>query len=152
MLRVIVESPYAGPNEKVILMNEYYGEYCMNDCLVKHNESPYASHLLYTRRHVLRDSDPEERKLGIEAGFFWRDVADKTVFYVDLGVTDGMKLGIQDCKEKGKPYEIRRLPEYKWRQFTHACMHDGVGYPPIRSMEYEKEFKEEIEEEWGIEV
>ena len=94
MLRVIIESPYAGN----ILLNEIYGELAMQDCLVNYNESPYASHLLYTRKFVLHDDIPEERKLGIKAGFFWRDVADKTVFYADLGMTDGMNEGIEELE------------------------------------------------------
>jgi hypothetical protein len=112
MLRVIVESPYKGD----ILKNEIYGEFCLHDCIVNHNESPFASHLLYTRQHVLRDHIPEERKLGIEAGFYWREVSEKTVFYVDLGMTEGMELGIADCVKKKHPYEIRKLsPEVRDR-------------------------------------
>jgi hypothetical protein len=114
MKRVIVESPYAGD----IDMNEMYCEYCLHDCLVNYNESPYASHLLYTRDHVLRDHVPEERKLGIEAGFFWRECAEMTVFYTDLGITDGMQQGIDDCEEKGHPYEIRKLPDNIWNEFA----------------------------------
>lgn len=114
MKRVIVESPYAGD----IVMNEMYGEFCMHDCIVNYKESPYASHLLYTRDNVLRDYIPEERKLGIEAGFFWRDVAEKTVFYIDLGITEGMQQGIDDCEEKGLPYEIRKLPDDIWGRFA----------------------------------
>jgi len=110
MLRVIVESPYAGKTPHDILINEIYGEFCLHDCLVNHNESPFASHLLYTRQHVLRDEIPEERKLGIKAGFYWRNVAHKTVFYTDLGMTDGMKQGIEDCTEKKHMYEVRTLP------------------------------------------
>ncbi len=127
MLRVIVESPYAGN----VPMNECYGRMAMNDCLTKHNESPYASHLLYTQPLVLDDLNPDERKLGISAGFFWRDVADKTVFYVDLGMTKGMEQGIEDCEEKGKSYEIRFLPAYKWTAFCQWVMHKGYGNPPI---------------------
>jgi hypothetical protein len=113
MEKVIVESPYAGN----VTFNEMYGEFCLHDCLVNYNESPYASHLLYTRPNVLRDHIPSDRKIGIEAGFCWRDVADKTVFYTDMGITDGMKLGIKDCKEKGKPYEVRKLPDDLMEKF-----------------------------------
>lgn len=118
MLKVIVESPYMGN----VKLNEMYGEFCLHDCLVNHNESPFASHLLYTRKYVLRDHIPEERKLGIKAGFYWRDVADKTVFYVDLGMTDGMKQGIDDCEEKGKPYSIRRLNDDTWERFAKCAL------------------------------
>ena len=122
MKRVVIESPYAGN----IKLNELYGEICMHDCLVNYNESPYASHLLYTRENVLRDDHPEERKLGIEAGFYWRDVAEKTVFYTDLGMTDGMKLGIEDCKKKGKEYEERTLPVNLHKRLIELCIFKGI--------------------------
>lgn len=123
MKRVIVESPYAGNYD----MNEAYAELAMHDCLVNHNESPYASHLLYTRRFVLRDDVPTDRKLGIEAGFEWRDVSEKTIFYTDLGVTDGMKQGVLDCDQKRKEYEIRSLPDDLWDIFVCYCLDQGYG-------------------------
>lgn len=129
MERVIVESPYAAKTEEGILLNEAYGELCMHDCLVNHNESPYASHLLYTRPLVLRDEEPEDRKLGIEAGFYWRNVAEKTVFYTDLGMTDGMVLGIEDCKSKNNPYEVRRLPDELWERLEDCCRDADLPKP-----------------------
>jgi len=125
MERVVIESPYAGD----IKLNEAYGELCMHDCIVNHNESPYASHLLYTREFVLRDDRPEERKLGIEAGFYWRDVAEKTVFYIDLGLTAGMDLGIKDCEKKEKQYKLRALPDKLWNRFIIICRSKGYGVP-----------------------
>lgn len=124
MKKVIIESPYAGNYD----MNEAYAELAMHDCLVNYNESPYASHLLYTRRFVLRDYVPGDRKLGIAAGFEWRNAADKTVFYEDLGMSDGMKEGLQDCKDKGKPYAVRKLPEELWNQFVQFCKEQGYDY------------------------
>lgn len=131
MKRIVIESPYKG-NKIQMKMNETFGEICMNDALTNYGESPYMSHLLYTRKYVLRDWVDGERKLGIQAGFFWRDVAEKTVFYTDLGMTEGMELGIKDCEEKGKPYEVRRLPDEHWEWFLKAC--EAEGYPiPERS-------------------
>lgn len=106
MKKVIVESPYNGEVE----LNEAYAELAMRDCLLNYNEAPYASHLLYTRRFVLNDDNESERSLGINAGFEWRDTCDKTVFYVDLGITTGMLQGIKDCEAKNKVYETRILP------------------------------------------
>lgn len=128
MKRVVVESPYAGDVDQ-IQMNEIYARLAMHDCLVNHNESPYASHLLYTQKFVLRDGVPEERKLGIEAGFYWRDVAEQSNFYVDLGITDGMNLGIDDCNEKEKEYRLRSLPDNLWNQFVEICLRCGFGHP-----------------------
>lgn len=124
MKKVIVESPYAGNYD----MNEAYAELAMHDCLVNHNESPYASHLLYTRRFVLRDDVPSDRKLGIEAGFKWREVAEKSVFYIDLGWTNGMIQGTKDCKEKGTDFEIRNLPSNLWAKFVQFCEEKGYEY------------------------
>ena len=128
MKKVIMESPYAG-DEDQIKINEIYGEFCMHDCLVNHNESPYASHLLYTRNNVLRDEVPEDRKLGIKAGFYWRDVAEETVFYIDLGQTPGMKLGVEDIWKKSKSYSERKLPKDLWAKFAEVCIKAGLGYP-----------------------
>jgi len=132
MKRVVIESPYAADTEEGIDMNEAYAEIAMHDCLVNHNEAPYASHLLYTRRFVLRDGVPVERRLGIEAGFCWRDVAEKSIFYVDLGMTKGMQQGIHDCAKKDKPYEIRRLPDILWEKFLEYC-YDACYDKPKRS-------------------
>ena len=121
MKKVIIESPYASKTEEGIDINEAYAELAMHDCLVNYNESPYASHLLYTRRFVLRDHITEDRVLGIRAGFEWRTVAEKTVFYEDLGMTDGMIEGLEDCKENDTPYEVRRLPDYLWEKLVEYC-------------------------------
>lgn len=129
MKRVVIESPYAADTLPGIDLNEAYGELAMHDCLVNYNESPYASHLLYTRRFVLRDDVPEDRKLGIEAGFYWRDVADKSVFYKDLGMTKGMVQGISDCVDKEKPYEIRTLPNDLWQQLVGYCFEADMEIP-----------------------
>lgn len=76
MKRVIIESPYAGDIDR----NLRYLRACMADCL-RRGEAPFASHGLYTQPGVLDDDKPDERKLGIEAGFAWRDVAEMTVVY-----------------------------------------------------------------------
>lgn len=120
MMRVVLESPYAAKSDFGILKNEIYGEFCMRDCIVNYNEAPYASHLLYTRKYVLDDKKPEQRKLGIGAGFFWRDVATKTVFYIDLGMTPGMELGITDCEKKGNLYNVRHMTPELWDEYTEV--------------------------------
>jgi hypothetical protein len=57
----------------------------------------------------LNDDDPDERKLGIEAGFAWRGFADATVVYLDRGMSEGMIAGINDSKEIGVPVETRSI-------------------------------------------
>lgn len=104
MKPVIIESPFAGDVET----NVRYGRACMKDCLLR-GEAPFASHLLYTQPGVLDDDIPEERELGIQAGFVWRHWAEKTVVYIDLGITHGMEYGILDAEKKGRPVEYRAL-------------------------------------------
>lgn len=101
---VIIESPYAGDVKK----NEKYAREAMRDCLLR-GEAPYASHLLYTQPGVLDDNIPDERTLGIEAGFEFRALAAKTVVYKDLGYSRGMILGIENSKKRGIPVEERTL-------------------------------------------
>lgn len=98
----------------------------MHDCLVNHNEAPYASHLLYTQEHVLDDTVPEERTLGINAGFVWRGMTGKTVFYTDLGMSGGMELGMADLEKKGLPYERRTLPTDLWDKFESLSEDEGI--------------------------
>jgi len=101
---VILESPFAGDIEK----NLEYARKCMRDCFLK-NEFPFASHLLYTQEGILDDAIPEERKLGIHAGLTWGKFAEVTVVYTDLGITEGMKQGIERAKKEGRTIEIRKI-------------------------------------------
>lgn len=108
MIRVVIESPYAADTDEGVQKNLTYLRACMNDCF-KRSEAPFASHGLYTQKGVLDDRVPEERKLGIKAGFVWADLAERRVVYIDLGITDGMKKGIEHAEEIGQPVEYRRL-------------------------------------------
>lgn len=101
MIRVILESPYAGDVER----NISYARKCLRDSLLR-GESPIASHLLYTQDGVLDDNTPDERDLGIKAGLEWAAVAEKHVFYVDYGVSRGMQFALDNTV---LPFEFRRI-------------------------------------------
>lgn len=101
MIRVILESPYAGDIKK----NVEYARKCVRDSLLR-NESPIASHLLYTQEGILNDNIPEERRKGIEAGLVWQKIADKHVFYVDYGMSEGMKHAMD---RTDLPVEVRKI-------------------------------------------
>lgn len=111
MKRVVIESPYAADTDAGVDKNLRYLRAAMRDCLQR-GESPYASHGLYTQPGVLDDKKPEERKLGIEAGFAWREVAELTVVYTDLGITKGMQYGITDAQKRDCLIEYRTLPSW----------------------------------------
>jgi hypothetical protein len=102
MVKVILESPYAGDIER----NIEYARLCMKDSLMR-GESPIVSHLLYTQ--VLNDKIPEERNIGIEAGLAWMDAADMHVFYVDYGFSEGMITANKKAEQMGISIEIRTI-------------------------------------------
>jgi hypothetical protein len=101
---VFLESPYAGDIER----NLRYLRACMRDCLLR-GEAPYASHALYTQQGVLRDEVPDERRRGIEAGYAFRALTMKTIFYCDLGISIGMQAGIDHAFSIEHPVEYRHL-------------------------------------------
>ena len=104
MRLVAIESPYAGE----VPANEAYARACMADCL-KRGEAPIASHLLYTQPGILNDLLPEERASGISAGFAWNQHAAATIVYTDRGISRGMKYGIADAEQAGRPIEYRTI-------------------------------------------
>lgn len=104
MIKVILESPYAGDIER----NVKYARMAVRDSLLR-GESPIASHLLYTQEGILNDEVPEERQLGIQAGLAWKDVATKHVFYIDYGYSRGMIQAKQYATKNNILVEERRL-------------------------------------------
>ena len=120
MILVSIESPYASKkkgifeNKQEVKKHIEYARKCMADCL-KRGEAPIASHLLYTQEGILDDTIHEERKLGIQAGFEWNQFAEKTVVYIDLGVSDGMKAGVKEATERGRLVEFRDI--YGWSEW-----------------------------------
>ena len=105
--RVVVESPFAGDIEA----NMAYARAAIRDCLMR-DESPAASHLLYTQPGVLDDNDPQQRALGINAGHAWFHGAHAVVVYQDRGISKGMEAGIGAAKILGISIEYRSLPAF----------------------------------------
>ena len=131
MKLVIIESPL-GTNAdgsrctpEEFEKNQRYAEACMLDSLRK-NETAFASHVLYPL--VLKDADPKERRLGMEAGFavakafaMARAYVDThknpraegvdlvSAVYTDRGVSSGMAEGIERNQRQGFKVEYRSL-------------------------------------------
>lgn len=99
---VILESPFAGDVER----NRAYAIEAMRDSLMR-GEAPFVSHLLYTE--ALDDTVQSERQLGIEAGLAIGRHAVKTVVYQDLGISSGMKYGVERAESEGRPIEYRSI-------------------------------------------
>lgn len=104
MKLVLIESPYAGDVDR----NVAYARACMKDCLDR-DEAPFASHLLYTQLGVLDDTIQDERVKGINAGLLWGKAAEMTAVYIDLGITPGMKEGIDRARAERRSIVYRSL-------------------------------------------
>lgn len=108
MIRVILESPYAGNIEK----NVEYARECVRHSLSL-GEAPIASHLLYTQEGMLDNNIEEERMWWINAGLAWKDVADKHVFYADMGFSKGMDYAMKYATKNDIPVEVRYIYQYQ---------------------------------------
>lgn len=108
MKLVVIESPFAGEVDE----NIRYARACMSDCIAR-GEAPFASHLLYTQPGILDDDKPDERMLGIHAGFAWGEKAELTVVYTDRGISKGMHYGIEAATKAGRAIEYRQLPGWQ---------------------------------------
>jgi hypothetical protein len=129
VIPVVIESPYAGKDDDDALYaavltarNLHYLRACMKHCFAL-GEVPYASHAIYTQPGVLDDRVPEERRKGMNGGFVWGAFAHKRVVYVDLGLSPGMHIGVDEACRIGQPVVYRRLPT-GWL----AAMTDPYGF------------------------
>lgn len=113
MLRVCIESPFgtrpdgtrASPEE--VARNVRYLHRCILDSL-RRGEAPYASHRFFPG--ILDDATPEERELGIQAGFAWGAAADLVAIYEDMGaLTPGMIRGLERAQRAGQRIEWRHI-------------------------------------------
>ncbi len=105
MKLVVIESPLAGDLKR----NQRYARLCLLDCF-RRGEAGFAGHLLFTQ--VLDDKNSAARELGIKAHVAWGSVADVCAVYTDIGISDGMQIGIDahpEAEEKGA-LEYRKLP------------------------------------------
>lgn len=106
MQRVLIESPFAANTREGLARNEEYLLAALRES-VQRGEAPFASHAFYAR--FLDDTDPRQRAHGIEAGLNWGKFAEKSVAYVDHGISNGMRAGLARAKKEKRPIEYRRL-------------------------------------------
>lgn len=104
MIRVVIESPYAGD----VARNVAYAKQCVMDSL-RRGEAPYASHIFFTQDGLLNDDVPWERERGISAGLDWGRSAEIVAFYVDHGISDGMRRGLAAARARCSAVEVRAL-------------------------------------------
>lgn len=101
-----IESPYAGD----VARNTLYLERCIRWC-VDNGFAPYASHKMMTT--ALNDLLPNERMLGIECGYAFRRLVECRIFFIDYGMSTGMKAARELYEFEGLSWfalEIGRNP------------------------------------------
>tara|TARA_R110000765_G_scaffold291984_1_gene387587 strand:- start:1056 stop:1415 length:360 start_codon:yes stop_codon:yes gene_type:complete len=118
MKRVVIESPYNGD----FIKNVRYARGCLWDSLSR-QESPFASHLLYTQ--VLNDKIPEQREMGMSRALAWYDTADLCAVYTDLGISSGMEQGILYAESIGLTVEKRSIKDASKTSFGPSFTFSG---------------------------
>jgi hypothetical protein len=136
-MRVIIESPYRGETTEDTVSNIRYGRACLRDSLMR-GEACFASHLFYTQPGVLADGNETERAQGINAGYAWMETAEKVVFYVDRGMSLGMKDALDVTIHYGLEIEFRRIEAQDcltWRGDLHQAqaVQEMTNYTPETS-------------------
>ena len=115
MDRVIVETPFKTsrirlPDGGKVTIDEdtniKYALTCARWCSDR-GLAPFASHLFYTQ--YLDDTNPQDRKLGIESGFAWAQVAGRRLFFVDRGFSSGMVWGYKNAEELNQMTQVIKL-------------------------------------------
>lgn len=89
---VIIESPLAGDLPR----NLAYARAAMLDSFAR-GEAPIAFHLLYPQ--IFNDLDEEERIAALFRSFEWQRAATRIAFYMDLGLSPGMRLAKKMIEE-----------------------------------------------------
>lgn len=102
MRLVIIESPFAGG----VTRNVEYARRALLHSL-RQGEAPAASHLLYPQ--VLDDLDAHDRARGLAAGLAWAPHAEAAIFYVDHGISPGMRAAWAYYLSIGLVIETRKI-------------------------------------------
>ncbi len=126
MNRVIIESPFGSPDFSIIRRNILYTRHAVRDSLER-GEAPWCSHLFYPQPGILNDHDADERLWGFNAGLAWGDTALLRVVYDDLGVTDGMRMGIEHGLANEQTVEFRQLSPALKTKFERAVEQDPLN-------------------------
>jgi hypothetical protein len=104
----VIESPFKGENKAQETLHRAYLEACLRDSILNHGEAPIASHKLYT--DALDDSVANERAIGIHVGLELAKVCARSVFYIDLGMSEGMeRYGLPGARAAKREVIYRRL-------------------------------------------
>ncbi len=108
-----LETPYSGDVDR----NLRYLMLCGFESFQR-GAMPVATHSFMTAHPAAlhffvsdyaKEWDVFSREEAIERGTVLRRRCDRTVFYVDLGMSRGMTAAMQYCKANNLPFEVRKL-------------------------------------------
>lgn len=110
---VQLESPFSPSNGFPLEHNLRYARRALRDSIFR-EETPYASHLLYTQEGVLNDDVQDERDLGIQTGFrlLRHGLVSMSVVYSDFGLSRGMIDGIRVAIENDIHVQFRFINSF----------------------------------------
>lgn len=94
-MRVVIESPFSSDDSTIVERNVLYARYLLLQSYLR-GQAPIASHLLGPQ--VLDDNEPDERAMGMHAGWAWMRHAEGIVVGIDFGISAGMKSAIERAK------------------------------------------------------
>lgn len=110
MKRVVIESPFKPKADRdkdpeawaaELRRNIQYARAAYRYALHQ-GVAPFASHLNYTQPGVLDDQVDEERWWGINAGLEVTRDFEESWFFLDLGMSEGMRYGEERAKKHGR--------------------------------------------------
>jgi hypothetical protein len=121
---VALESPFNGlPADRE--QHARYLAWCVRDSY-RRGEAPYCGHAIGPLGHC--EDDPAQREAGLEADDVFNALCVRTVLYVDIGFSSGMRHGYEAAKAAGRPTEERYLPNDDFVRFMAG------EYPPGATM------------------
>lgn len=110
MNRLCIESAYAESERFTVTENVEFARAVCRYALAR-GYVPYASHLFFPG--ILDDSRPQERELGIRAGFAWSQHATEVWFCLrpDEELSQGMKEAVGYFSYIGIPMKLARFDQ-----------------------------------------
>jgi hypothetical protein len=115
---VDIESPYRGETSEKVKRNILYAKACVHDSLSR-GEFPFASHLFINQPGILDYDVEKEREMTT---WFGKTLIENipnvvTVVYQNLGISDGMREGINEANMQGRQIQYRVLGS-DWEEKT----------------------------------
>ncbi|MFP3153616.1 hypothetical protein LQZ18_04155 [Lachnospiraceae bacterium ZAX-1] len=98
MMIAYICSPYRAKNDEELTRNIEYAQELQRDALLK-GYAPIVPHLSLTQS--LDDNDPQERKIGIDAGLELLEICDGILVGDRYGISEGMEAEIKKAEELG---------------------------------------------------